>query len=124
MANLVLVRGLPGSGKSTFAKQNYPSYNHYEADMYFVKDGVYTYNPEKIRDAHEWCQAKTLISLRRDESVVVSNTFTRLWEMTPYLMMIDKFGDNCEVFTMRGNYQNIHGVPDSVLEQMKARWEE
>ena len=42
---LVLVRGLPGSGKSTYARSL--GYPNFEADMFFIKDGKYVYNPAK-----------------------------------------------------------------------------
>jgi uridine kinase len=58
MSNLILVRGAPGSGKSTFVK-NYMKdltrrFAHYEADMYFIdKDGEYRFDGSKIKRAHE-----------------------------------------------------------------------
>lgn len=55
---LVLIRGLPGSGKSTIARAM-AAYEHYEADMYFEKGGEYCYDASKIKDAHEWCQRET-----------------------------------------------------------------
>lgn len=81
---LVLIRGLPGSGKSTYARRFYSGYVHCEADHYFYdKDGVYRYNPDLIRQAHAACQKKAREALRSGKSVVVSNTFVRQWEMLP-----------------------------------------
>jgi len=49
---LYIVRGIPGSGKSTFAKTL--GGNHYEADMYFIgESGNYNFDPTKIKDAHQ-----------------------------------------------------------------------
>ncbi len=54
---LVLIRGLPGSGKSTMAKDlATQGYLHFEADMYFELDGHYRYDASCIREAHSWCQ--------------------------------------------------------------------
>ena len=53
-------------------------------------------------------------------NVVVANTFTRRWEYEPYLKMCD----DVEIVVARGNYQNIHGVPDNVVERMRERFEE
>jgi predicted kinase len=46
MATLTIVRGLPGSGKSTYAK----SLNvfHIEADMFCMKDGKYEFDAERV----------------------------------------------------------------------------
>lgn len=119
---LVLVRGLPGSGKSTIAR-NMEGYIHIEADMYFVKKNGYQYDPSKIKDAHAWCQkrAKDALSIKRN--VVVSNTFTRIFEMEPYFEMAKKYGANIRVIEAKGNYKNIHNVPEQIITLMKGRWE-
>lgn len=123
MAQLVLIRGLPGSGKSTMARERFRGFSHYEADMWHMRDGVYQYNPEKARDAHEWCQAKTLLMLRRQRNVVVSNTFTRYWEMEPYFRMLQPH-DTLTIFVAKGNYPNVHGVPEDAIQRMRDRWED
>ena len=121
MSSLILIRGLPGSGKSTMAKRDFPDHIHLEADMYFVdEDGTYRFNSKKIRDAHEWCQEKTLESLRAGHNVVVSNTFTQIWEMEVYF----KINFPTTVFEAYGNYENIHSVPKDVIANMAKRWEE
>ena len=117
---LVLIRGLPGSGKSTMAKEFARNgYAHFEADMYFVRDGKYQYDSSQIRDAHAWCQRMTRLALARGKSVVVSNTFTQLREMAPYRSM----SRQVRVIEATGRWQNTHGVPAEMLERMAQRWE-
>lgn len=118
-AQLVLIRGIPGSGKSTMAKTEYADHVHYEADQYFIRDGVYRFNPKKLKEAHERCRELTLKSLQNGDKVVVSNTFTRVWEMQPYLDM----GFPVKVVTATGNYENVHNVPKEAVERMKLRFE-
>lgn len=120
---LVLIRGLPGSGKSTLAK-SMAGHMHYEADMYFMNDGDYKFDPKLISDAHKWCQWWTKDNLLRNYSVVVSNTFTQKWEMQPYFDMAAELGVPVRVIEATGNFQNIHGVPEAAIERMRARWEE
>lgn len=89
---LVLIRGLPGNGKSTLAKEMAnEGYLHFEADMFFEVDGRYRYDASKILDAHTWCQKMTRQAIARGEKVVVNNTFTQLREMEPYLAMSKDF---------------------------------
>jgi len=120
---LVIVRGLPGSGKSTYSKA-LGFKNHFEADMFFEKDGNYKFNPALIKDAHEWCQSQTRAALERGEDVVVSNTFTQHWEMKPYLDMAKDFNADVKVVRMTTNYGSIHNVPEAAIEAMKGRFED
>jgi len=88
MQNLTLIRGLPGSGKSTVAAGMSESSGaiHLESDMYFINDeGEYIFDPEKLEDAHHWCLEQTRKYLRMGIPVIVSNTFTRCWEMQKYV---------------------------------------
>lgn len=122
MANLVIIRGLPGSGKSTMAKQLYPDYVLCEADQYFEQDGEYKFDAKKLPMAHEWCYNKVLMALSSGKDAVVANTFTRLWEFERYLNM--NCASSVTVVTATGSYDNVHGVPVSAIERMRDRWEE
>lgn len=117
---LVLIRGLPGSGKSTTAKVlALIGYEHYEADMFFVRDGRYSYDASRIREAHAWCQAATRRALATGKHVVVSNTFTRLVELAPYLDMSKRV----RVIEAQGRWMNVHDVPHHTIARMAQRWE-
>lgn len=122
-ATLTIVRGIPGSGKSTYAKAT--PYVHVEADQFFVdKEGEYRFDGTKLQMAHEWCLGKVKKELLDDFNVIVSNTFTTLLEMEPYFNFCKKFGFPVRVIKMTGNYGSIHGVPPETIEKMKARWED
>ena len=124
---LILIRGISGSGKTTYAKnliKQDPSLSHYEADMFFYKDGNYNFDPTKLKDAHAWCKAQTENDLQNGKSVVVSNTFTQKWEIEPYIQLGKKYGADIIIKKATGNYKNVHGVPDEALERMRTRWED
>jgi len=58
---MFLLRGVPGSGKSTISKRIQQLYDTdcvCSADDYFMKNGTYNYDNSKIQDAHKWCQQK------------------------------------------------------------------
>lgn len=121
---LVLIRGLPGSGKSTMARgAMFDGFEHYEADMFFERAGEYRYDASKIKEAHEWCRWKTINALASGKSVVVSNTFTRRVEMEPYFEIAKAFGVEPNVMEATGNWTNVHGVPAEVVDKMRQRWE-
>lgn len=114
---LILIRGIPGSGKSTFAKR-FQNVKHLEADMYWSSD--HPFNPSELSGAHRWCQDLASHYLAEGLDVVVSNTFTRIWEMRPYLEM----DNDVVVFRMVNDYANIHGVPRETVEKMRNRFED
>jgi len=131
---LYIVRGLPGSGKSTFAKNLVgDDFLVCEADKYFNdKNGGYNFDFAKLKEAHKWCQEKvetymkdSLLNEQFYREIAVSNTFTQEWEMEHYIELAKKYG--YQVFTLivenRHGGKNIHGVPDDKLEVMRNRFE-
>jgi len=121
---LVLIRGLPGSGKTTMGRiLALVGYEHHEADQYFEKNGKYRFDKLKLSKAHEWCLDRTKDSMRRRSKCVVSNTFSQRWEIKPYIDAANAHGYSVRVIEASGEFGNIHGVPDEVITAMRARWE-
>lgn len=125
--NLYLIRGLPGSGKSTFAKRLAVSLGaaHWEADMYHVNsEGVYDWKPEAVHRSHQWCQEAARSFMQVGRSVVISNTFTTVKEMKPYLDLAETFGYDVTSLITENRHGNssIHGVPQETMEKMKQRF--
>lgn len=130
---LFLVRGLPGSGKTSLATHIWNEYVVCEADKFFYdKEGNYNFDPSKIKDAHAWCKNKVEIMMADHQlneqyypEIAVSNTFTQEWEMEDYFKLAEKY--NYKVVSLivenRHGSKNVHGVPDDKLEIMKNRFE-
>lgn len=130
---LFLIRGIPGSGKSTLAKSlsNGAGSIYVEADMYFIKDGEYKFDSSKIKNAHEWCVNKVEQAMMGvgysipQHTIIVSNTFTKEWEMENYFKLAEKY--NYRVYSLivenRHNGINTHSVPNETLEKMRKRFE-
>lgn len=123
MAKIMLIRGVPGSGKSTMARKM-AGYKHIESDMFlYDESGVYLYTPERVKNAHKMCIESTRQAMESGIDIVVSNTFTRKWEMQPYIDMAKEFGYSISQIIADGNYQNIHNVPDDIVGAMRNRFE-
>lgn len=131
---LFLVRGLPGSGKSTFAKHIWNDYAICEADQYFIdkETSEYKFDASKLREAHEWCRNQVETRMIDHQAnpqyypeIVVSNTFTQEWEMQAYLDLAKKYGYRVTTLIVENRHgnSNIHGVPDDKLEIMRNRFE-
>lgn len=136
---LTLVRGLPGSGKSSYARSIWIGTEADEdiktgicsADDFFTVKGVYTFDANKLADAHADCQYRTRMGLMAGMNIVVANTFTCRWEMEPYLqiasevgariVVVDCFDGGMDDATLAST--NVHGVPESSIALMRGRWE-
>lgn len=124
MKHLIILRGLPGSGKSTFAK-TLVDYRHVEADMYFVDDqGNYNFDPDQLEHAHCWCRNRVEEYMKYDNSVIVSNTFTTEREMKPYFDLALRYNYlvTCLIVENRHGNLSLHSVPDGVMQRMHSRF--
>lgn len=124
MKKLILVRGIPGSGKSTIAAAAMDEFDsvHLEADMYFIKDGEYKFDADRLHQAHMWCQHETNRHLELDFLVVVSNTFTTIKELRPYFDIALEHKILPAVYLAQNQFSNIHNVPQESLDRMKRRF--
>jgi predicted kinase len=122
---LILIRGLPGSGKSTVAKNLASSTmgytRHIETDMFWGPN--YEFDISRIKEAHAWCQSETEKWLNDDNIVIVSNTFTTAFELLPYFDIAKKYNVRPQIILCQGSFGSVHNVPAEVLEKMAARFE-
>lgn len=139
---LVIMRGVPGCGKSYLAKRVLESTigfdnNYYlhilSADDYFFQSGVYRYDSQKISEAHGWNHNRAHQALSRGFSpIIIDNTNTQMWEMKPYAMMATDYGYIIEILEPDTHWcsndkelakRNTHGVPKSKIRDMLDRYE-
>ena len=129
MKEIFLLRGLPGSGKSTLEKSL--GGIHIEADQFFMIEGEYKFDASKLKEAHNNCLTRVksymyiYSSKDTSERLIVSNTFTQEWEMKPYFELAEKNGYRVYSLIVENRHGGIneHGVPVDKLEQMKNRFE-
>src|SRR6516165_5979348 len=93
---LILYRGLPGSGKDYVIRKAFAGYNHfcfhiYSADSFRYVDGVYKFDP-KTDTAHQQCfrtlmdDLSDLSDYESDFIFVINNTNSSAWEIAPYML--------------------------------------
>ncbi|XP_047246717.1 NEDD4-binding protein 2-like 2 [Girardinichthys multiradiatus] len=132
---LILMRGLPGSGKTSRAREllsSGPSGIILSTDDYFAEKEGYHYDPGLLGAAHEWNQSRAKDALQDGRSpIIIDNTNLQAWEMKPYVKMALERGyevDFCEPDT-RWKFdpyelekRNKHGVPQEKIAQMMDRF--
>lgn len=127
MQTLYLIRGVPGAGKSSFARSLCSAKiiaTIIEADDYFIQNGLYQFDVSKLKQAHEWCQDRTTLHLSNGFSVAVSNTSTTEKEVAVYQQIAELTGSKFVSIILENRHegQNIHNVPSEKIQQMKARF--
>ena len=57
--------------------------------------------------------------------IVVANTFTQDWEMSPYFEMAERYNYRIHTIVVENRHgsNNVHNVPEDKLEQMRNRFE-
>jgi len=130
--DLILLRGLPGSGKSTLGDvilytNQLTNQDVLSADNFFIdKNGEYVFDGAKIKEAHNNCQQKCAERMKHEFlKIVVANTFTEEWEMKPYFEMAERYNYRIHTIIVENRHgnKNIHNVPDEKLQSMKSRFD-
>ncbi|EDO49718.1 predicted protein, partial [Nematostella vectensis] len=130
---LILMRGLPGSGKTSLAKQLRANGVIYSTDDFFVNNGNYEFDLMKLSDAHEWNKKRALKAMEEGISpVIIDNTNTQSWEMRPYVLMAQRLGYKVIIREPSTHWKwkpkqlfknNTHGVGLDKIKSMLERYE-
>ncbi len=125
---LLALRGIPGSGKTSLAKaisitNGAPIFS---IDSYFEDEaGNYHFDYQKNHLAYKECESKTKQALELGVPfVIVDNTFTLDWELSPYTQLAKEFGYRIHVVTVENRHggKNIHQIPEEQIEKMKGKY--
>jgi predicted kinase len=133
--NVKIMRGISGSGKSTYARKLCEDATARDeksvicsADDYFLGPNGYKFDAAKLGAAHSWCLRNFIQWLQEAEHdlVVVDNTNLNLEDISPYVAVGTALHYDVEIIQVNtppevAAGRNIHGVSRSHVIDMHKR---
>jgi broad-specificity NMP kinase len=125
---LILLRGLPGSGKTTLAHllSENGRYPLFSVDDFFTdENGNYHFEFDKNYLAYKQCEELTKKAmLDAAQKIIVHNTFTLDWELEPYFKMANECDYQMHVVTVENYHgkKNTHHISDEQLQKMAVKY--
>lgn len=126
------LRGLPGSGKSSLAKELEQIYEEAEAetlvvcaDDFFIQDGVYKFDGDKIDLAHKFCHERFIYATEAAyECIIVCNVSAEEKHINWYKDKAELEGYRfiSLIVENRHGTKSIHAVPEASMERMKRKF--
>jgi len=121
--------GIPGSGKSTWIKNNLPEKGTkiVSADHFWIRpDGSYKFDSERHLEAHRNCMLKFLNCFQDYsgiDTLVVDNTNIRSCEFAPYVAVAQAYNMKVRIVRVDVELQvaldrQTHGVPGHTMNFM------
>lgn len=122
---LVLLRGIPGAGKSTYAAQRYPNALVLSTDRFFLRpDGSYRFDRTRLGEAHEACLRQYHAALAAGQTPIVVDKCNLTWRaVEPYAVAARKAGYEIRVVTFLADpdacwRRNTHRVPREKVHEL------
>lgn len=135
---VIIMRGVPGSGKSHWAKAKLKQYENdprlpiealgsiISADDYRLRTGKYIFDSKETAAAHQYCYSEAYKLLEHSKPydlLIVDNTNISNWEFTPYVCLAQHHNHEVAAVQVKCSLgvafeRNLHGVPLDTITRM------
>ena len=129
MLSLIILRGLPGAGKTKLAKllSENNKWPVFSIDSYFTDPltNEYNFQFDKNHLAYKNCEDQTKTAMEnKTEKIFIDNVFSLDWEIEPYFKLASKYNYNVFVATVENYHlnKNSHGISDEQLQKMATKY--
>ena len=151
MKKLIIVRGLPGSGKSFLANQLYEKYDYdrcntveenvhcldiFSTDYFWERpNNYYDFNPRLLKEAHQWnysCFNRFMKAYKLYNAIAILDNTNITWsEIEQYVMKAKDLDYSIEILEPDTSWKydpeechkrNTHGVPLETIKRMHSKW--
>ena len=131
----VVLRGLPGSGKSTVGRKIAQNRGRiFSTDDFFLQSsGRYIFEPYRLGEAHQWNQNRCRRAVLEEVTpIIVDNTNLKKWEMEVYIHMALDANYHIEIIEPDTYWRydpyelakrNEHGVQQNKIIEMLNKFE-
>jgi len=130
--DLILIRGLHGSGKTTLGNVILKSTSIDCPDVLSIDDffidekGIYNFDSTKLKEAHNDCLLRCAEKMKLEISkIVVANPFTEESEMEKYFEIANRYHYRVHsvIVENRHGNMNVHNISNDKINEMKEKFQ-
>lgn len=131
---LIILRGLPGSGKSEKAKQLVGNGIIHSTDNFFIKNGRYVFDSDNVGKFHYFNLMNSIRSMQRGISpIIIDNTNIMAFYCASYVDQGKMYGYEIIIIEPDTSWafdveelvkRNKHGAPRETILEMLEQYEE
>ena len=119
MSNFMIVRGFPGSGKSTYVMREYTGLMFFETDMFNIVDGQYVWTVDRSREAIRLINEFTtsIFNSPNRPDFALCGVFGTFKNIINHICNARDHGYEIYIKTLKTQFECVHNVPKEAIQR-------